>query len=348
MAKKTSLKELAAHLGMSQTTVSRGLSDYPEVKQATKERIRQAAIALNYAPSSSAQKLAMGRSFTIGHIIGLSDHRTLNPFYVDFIAGAGETYAAHGYDMLLSMTTKDKELEAYRNLTNAHKVDGFILSEPVPNDSRITLLQELNVPFIVHGRAHDSGEAQTPYPWLDVNNRRGFEEATSYLLGLGHRDIALLNGPEIFNFAIQRRRGFHDAMASYHAPITPSWMISAEMSEQTGFAIASRLLENDKIPTAIICSSVLVAIGIQRAANQKGLKIGQDLSVLCWDDCLSGFHSPDRAPQFTAMQSSIFAAGAQIADMLIQQIKFPSTQDKTKLLEAQLVIGHSTSEGPHI
>ena len=348
MAKKTSLKELAAHLGMSQTTVSRGLSDYPEVKQATKERIRQAAIALNYAPSSSAQKLAMGRSFTIGHIIGLSDHRTLNPFYVDFIAGAGETYAAHGYDMLLSMTTKDKELEAYRNLTNAHKVDGFILSEPVPNDSRITLLQELNVPFIVHGRAHDSGEAQTPYSWLDVNNRRGFKEATSYLLGLGHRDIALLNGPEIFNFAIQRRRGFHDAMASYHAPITPSWMISAEMSEQTGFAIASRLLENDKIPTAIICSSVLVAIGIQRAANQKGLKIGQNLSVLWWDDCLSGFHSPDRAPQFTAMQSSIFAAGAQIADMLIQQIKFPSTQDKTKLLEAQLVIGHSTSEGPHI
>lgn len=346
MTKKTSLKDLAAYLGMSQTTVSRGLSDYPEVKQATKERIRQAAIALNYAPSSSAQKLAMGRSFTIGHIIALSDHRTLSPFYADFIAGAGETYAAHGYDMLLSMVTKDKELEAYRNLTNAHKVDGFILSEPVPDDARITLLQELNVPFIVHGRAHASGEAETPYPWLDVNNRRGFEEATTYLLELGHRDIALLNGPEIFNFALQRRRGFHDAMAAYRATTTPAWMISADMSEQTGFAIASRLLENEKIPTAIICSSVLVAIGIQRAANQKGLKIGRDLSVLCWDDCLSGFHSPDRAPQFTAMQSSIFLAGAEIADMLIQQIKFPSAQNKTKLIEAKLVVGQSTNNRP--
>lgn len=340
--KKTSLKDLANYLGLSQTTVSRGLSNYPEVTQTTKARIIEAAAKLNYAPSSSAQKLAMGKSFTIGHIIALTDHLTLNPFYADFIAGAGETYAEHGYDMLLSMATKDKELETYRNLTNAQKVDGFILSEPVPHDPRIRLLQELNMPFIVHGRAHANIEETKHYSWLDVNNVKGFTEATQHLLSQGHRDIALINGPETFQFAIQRRRGFEDAMQSAGAAIRQSWMIATDMSEQSGFEAAQKLLQAPQKPTAIICASVLMAMGIQRAANGLGLQLGHDLSLICWDDCLSGFHNSEVVPQFTAMQSSIFMAGAQTAEMLIAQIRDPAKAVRHKLLRARLTQGLST------
>lgn len=341
--KKTSLKDLALHLGLSQTTVSRGLADYPEVTAATKKRIKDAAALLNYAPSSSAQKLAMGRSFTIGHIVGLSDHITINPLYADFIAGAGETYATHGYDMLLSMASKDKELETYRNLTNAQKVDGFILSEPVPNDPRIDLLQKLKVPFVVHGRAHEGADDALPYAWLDVNNKQGFLQATRYLLSLGHRDIALINGIESFNFALQRRRGFEAAMAEANTPISREWMIATDMSEQAGFETATALLVRKNRPSAIICSSFLAALGIQRAAGQRGLKLGRDISVICWDDCLSGFHEATKEPLFTAMQSSIFSAGSMIAEMLIEQIAQQTPLIKTNLLEAKLVVGQSTS-----
>ena len=342
--KKTSLKDLAHYLGLSQTTVSRGLAGYPEVTNATKKRIQDAATLLNYAPSSSAQKLAMGRSFTIGHIVALSDHITVNPLYADFIAGAGETYAAHGYDMLLSMVSKDKELDTYRNLTNAHKVDGFILSEPVPHDPRIDLLQQLKVPFVVHGRAHEGSEDPAPYAWLDVNNKQGFWRATRHLLSLGHRDIALINGRESFNFAIQRRRGFEAAMTETGTPINHAWMIATDMSEQAGFESATSLLSSKNTPTAIICSSFLVALGIQRAAGQKGLKLGRDISVVCWDDCLSGFHETAKEPLFTAMQSSIFSAGAMIAEMVIEQIAQPAPLIKTKLLEAELVKGASCAD----
>lgn len=345
--KKTSLKDLAHYLGLSQTTVSRGLAGYPEVTDATKRRIKDAATLLNYAPSSSAQKLAMGRSFTIGHIVALSDHITINPLYADFIAGAGETYAAHGYDMLLSMVSKDKELDTYRNLTNAHKVDGFILSEPVPNDPRIDLLQKLKVPFVVHGRAHEDTEDTgdpAPYAWLDVNNKQGFWRATRHLLSLGHRDIALINGRENFNFAIQRRRGFEAAMTETSTPINHAWMIATDMSEQAGFESATSLLGSENTPTAIICSSFLAALGIQRAAAQKGLKLGRDISVVCWDDCLSGFYEAAKEPLFTAMQSSIFSAGAMIAEMVIEQIAQPAPLIKTKLLEAELVKGASCAD----
>ncbi len=345
--KKTSLKDLAKHLGLSQTTVSRGLSNYPEVTETTKALIRAAAAELNYAPSSSAQKLAMGRSFTIGHIVTLSQHMTINPVYADFIAGAGETYAAHGYDMLLSMASKDQELATYRNLTNAQKVDGFILSEPVPGDARIALLQELGIPFLVHGRAHSHAEDTKHYAWLDVDNRQGVYDGTSHLIAQGHHDIAFLNGPESLHFALERRRGFEKALQEASLTPHPSWLVSADMTEQQGYEHATRLLSEAKQPTAIICSSVLMALGIQRAATAKGLSLGRDLSVLCWDDCLSGFHDSAQIPQFTAMQSSIFEAGAMIAELLISKIISPQSATPQTLLKAPLVEGKSTGPGPY-
>ena len=347
MMKKTSLKELAEYLGLSQTTVSRGLADYPEVTNRTKERIREAARKLNYAPSSTAQKLVHGKSLTIGHVIRLSAHMTLNPFYADFIAGAGEVYSKSGYDMLISMATPDQELQTYRDLANSQKVDGFILSEPVPDDPRIDLLLELQIPFALHGRSHAQNKPAKSYNWLDVNNKGGFEIATSYLLAQGHRDIALVNGLETFDFAIRRKAAFLETMKSHRAPIRSEWLISGDLSEHAGFEAACRLFFHEKSPTAILCSSVFLAMGIQRALSDRGKILGKDVSLICWDDCLSGFHKSTSTPQFTSMQSSIYAAGAGIATLLLDKI---DTQDKsisTQLLEAELVLGQSTGTGPY-
>ena len=345
--KKTSLKDLATYLGMSQTTVSRGLSGYPEVAEATKAKIRDAASELNYAPSSSAKKLSIGKALTIGHIIPLSEHMTLNPFYADFIAGAGETYAQSGYDMLISMVGSDQELQAYRELTNSQKVDGFVLSEPVSNDPRITLLQKLNVPFVLHGRSFDKNNVHGNYNWLDVNNQQGFELATRYLLELGHRDIGLINGLETFDFAHRRRLGFEAAMTAFNAPIHDNWLFNIDMTEYNGFEVARKLLDQPHYPTAIICSSVLLAMGLQRAMSLNGQVLGRDISLICWDDCLSAFDAKTDPPQFTAMRSSIFEAGALVAEMLLSQINDPSQHVRSHVLEAELVVGQSTDIGPH-
>ena len=346
MNKKTSLKELAEYLGLSQTTVSRGLANYPEVKEGTKTRIREAAKALNYAPSSTAQKLVHGKSLTIGHVIRLSDHMTLNPFYADFIAGAGETYSQAGYDMLISMVAPEKEMQTYRDLANSQKVDGFILSEPLPDDPRIALLLGLNIPFALHGRSHATAKPAPIYNWLDVNNKSGFEIATAYLLDQGHRDIAFVNGLEIFDFAQRRKEGFTQTMQKYNAPIRSEWLYSGDMSEHAGFEVAQTLLSQKTTPTAILCSSVLQAMGIQRALQQHNRILGKDVSLICWDDCLSGFHKSTGLPQFTSMQSSIYEAGAKIAQLLLDKIKSPDRAVSTYLLEAQLVIGQSTGKGP--
>ena len=98
------LKELASKLGLSPTTVSRALNGYPEVNEATRERVMAAAKRHNYHPNTRAIRLATGRAMAVGHVIPVATrHEIVNPVFADFIAGAGETYSRNDYDMVLSV-----------------------------------------------------------------------------------------------------------------------------------------------------------------------------------------------------------------------------------------------------
>ena len=170
-----------------------------------------AAKAANYAPNSRARRLATGRAMTIGHVIPLTGKAEMvNPIFADFLIGAGEVYAAEGYDLLLSMVPEAETEAAFRQLAANGSVDGVMVQAPQENDPRIALLAELGLPFLVHGR---TGDAQG-YNWLDIANLRAFRRATDFLLDLGHRRIALINGQETFDFARRRRRGFEEALAA--------------------------------------------------------------------------------------------------------------------------------------
>ena len=102
------LKELAKALSLSPTTVSRALNGYPEVSEATRQRVMAAAEKMNYRPSARARSLALGRTMSIAHIIPLSTrHEMVNPIFTDFIAGASEVYHAAGYSMVLSLASPE-------------------------------------------------------------------------------------------------------------------------------------------------------------------------------------------------------------------------------------------------
>jgi len=105
------LRDLSDLLGLSQTTVSRALNGYPEVKEATRKRVQDAAAAHNYRPNTRAKSLATGRTMSIGHVIPLSNsHEMVNCVFSDFIAGAGEAYAKRGYDMRVSVVDDENDL----------------------------------------------------------------------------------------------------------------------------------------------------------------------------------------------------------------------------------------------
>jgi len=338
------LKQLSEHLKLSQTTVSRALNGYPEVSESTRSRVLQAAQDLNYRPNTRAKGLATGRALAIGHVIPVStQHEMVNPVFGDFIAGAGESYAKAGYDMILSLVADQDEVHVYHDIRARGTVDGIIVHGPMTNDVRIDLLNRIGLPFVVHGRSTD---VNLPYSWIDVNNRGAFERGTQFLIDLGHRRIALLNGLEHMDFAFRRRKGYENTLKNNGINVDPDVMRSDEMTEVYGYRATRELLRHKSPPTAIMCSSIITAIGVRRAIEETGLTVARDVSILTFDDALSYLENGDDVPIFTALRSSVRYAGSEAANMLLSLISVPSKAPQTRLLEADLIIGRSTGPAP--
>lgn len=342
------LRQLSEHLGVSQTTVSRALNGFPEVSEKTRQRVEQAARELNYRPSTSASMLATGRSRVIGHVVPIGDHAMINPHFSDFLAGASHTYSENDYDMLLRLSPTDGEEAVYREFAANGRVDGVVVHGPGVDEPRIGLLDELGIPFVVHGRSEN---AVVDYNWMDVNNRRAFHRATRFLLDLGHRRIALVNGLETMNFAHRRRAGYVEALQEAGIAIDATIMTSADLDEPYGYEATLGVLSGPNAPTAIVYASVLSAMGGMRAVSERGLVVGQDVSLVTFDDQLSflepHYDVPRRdVPLLTAMRSSLFLAGRKVASMLIDRIENPQVEPHHELWEAELVVGRSTGPVP--
>ncbi|MEL6952094.1 MAG: LacI family DNA-binding transcriptional regulator [Pseudomonadota bacterium] len=349
------LRQLAASLRLSQTTVSRALNGYPEVGAATRRRVLEAARAANYQPNARARRLATGRAMTVGHVISIRQQsEMINPIFADFITGAGEVYAREGYDLVLSIVPEADEAKTFRTWAAQGSVDGVMLQAPQRQDDRIALLSELGIPFLVHGRSETGRgpDGRRDYAWLDVANADGFQAATGHLLGLGHRRIALVNGPETLDFAARRRRGFERAFEAAGLSADPTLMFQDVMTENYGYRVAVEALDKngktDGPPSAFLTASIMSALGVQRAVIERGLTLGRDVSLVTYDDELSYLQNQPgpggglRA--FSAVRSSVRAAGRRCAELLLEQIATPTAEKPQELWTPQFVSG--VSSGP--
>lgn len=332
------LKELAEHLSLSPTTVSRALNGYPEVNERTRQRVTDAAQRLQYQPSQSARRLATGRSHAIGHVIPRSQQTLMGPHFADIMSGASDRSSRASYESLLSVVEDENEEAFYREMIASKRVDGIVLHGPRVRDTRIALLTELAVPFVVHGRS----DVSTPYAWLDVNNRRALQRATEFLLDLGHQSIGFLNGTEHMFYAARRRLGFEAAFTERGLTADPNLMFSDELSESYGFEQSMELLQRKPSPSALVISGILPAYGALRAVTHLGLKVPDDLSIITYDDQLSYLPNSGDIPLFTAVRSSIRDAGSRVIELLVQCIERRSDSLPNELWEAELVVGRST------
>ncbi len=341
------LKELSARLGLSQTTVSRALNGYPEVSKTTRERVAQAADRYGYRPNPRAKGLAVGRAFAIGQVIR-SDGPTemVNPIFGDFIAGAGAVYSKAGFELILSVISDGNEAAAYRGLKTRGAVDGVVVNSPLVSDPRFPLLQDIGLPFVVHGQTLGP---VPDYDWVDIDNYAAFKTATRHLTDLGHRRIGLINGFESMTFAHLRRAGYEDSLRAVGVAADPAIMVSGEMTEDQGYHAAHDMLAMAKAPTAFVVSSIISAYGVRRAIETLGLVMGRDVSVVIHDDMLSYLKNgtSDR-PIFTATRSSVRDAGRDVAEMLIRRIRNPSLPPQHLLLPVDLVQGRSSGPPPDV
>lgn len=334
------LREFSKRIGLSQTTVSRAMNGHPEVKEETRKRVFEAAERMNYAPNTRARAMATGRTMAVGHIVPLSSNADMvNPIFSEFLAGAGESCIREGYDIVLNFADHLKLEQAYRGFVAKAGVDGLIVHDPVVDDGRIETLNALGIPYVMHGRSHRS---ELAYSWVDVNNKRAFERGANFLLDLGHRRIGLINGRADADFAVRRQMGYETALMAAGIAPDQDLVRCGPMTEASGYTAACGLLAMAEPPTAFLVSSVFAAYGARRAAAERGLILGRDLSVVIFDDDIGHLANGGDEPMFTALRSSVREAGRRASDMLFRLIADPGCGPLTDILEAEMIVGSST------
>jgi len=332
------LKELSQILNLSQTTVSRALNGYPEVNEATRQRVMDAARQHGYQPNAAARRLATGKANAIGCVVPAEG---MTPQFMEFLAGVNEQAGQTGLDIVLAATGDASEETAYRRLASHGQVDGVFLFSPHRNDPRIDLLGELDLPFIVYGGQQDEG---AHFAHLAINGEDAFRNAARLLLQLGHKRIALLNGPKQAADSLHRENGVRAAMKSSNADLNRNMTLNGDLTEHFGYEAARRLLESDAPPSGMLCASLFAAMGAQRAAAERGLEIGTHISLIAQDDGFTYLNPETFTVPLTTIRAPLRKAGRRIAERLSARVKGIEKDAKGEVWPAELVL--RASVGP--
>ncbi|HQZ13835.1 MAG TPA: LacI family DNA-binding transcriptional regulator [Devosia sp.] len=309
--RNVTIKDLAAELGLSITTISRALNGYSDVGEKTRKRVAEAAGKMGYRPNRNAQRLVTRRTHNIAWVQSDNDRKFVDPHFVEVMAGVLRGARAGNYDIVLSGDTPDRELAIYDRYVNDNSVDGFIVDLPREDDPRISYLLDMQRPFVVHGREARSAR----YGWVDVDNYGNFYSLTRLLIANGHRHIAFINGDEHFTYALHRRHGVRDALADSGLSADSITVLNAvHPMGNAGFKLTTLALDDRRI-SAIIYSSTLMAVEGNGAIQRAGRKV----EVATMDDELHYLDLSPFADQFSFVRSSLREAGAALVAELFRQ-----------------------------
>lgn len=333
--KQARSRDVAKLAGVSRTTVSFVLNDVPGVKitEETRQRVLEAARQLNYYPTAAARSLASGKTHRIGLILGEGQKRlSADAFLPTFLQGVTASVHQRGYLLVLQMAEDVPSHEAYVRLIREQQVDGLILSGPRLDDPLLTELAEDRFPLILHGRLDECD-----FPCVDVDNKAGGYQATTHLIGLGHRRIGFVsNAPLSYSGAQDRFAGYKQALAEHDIDLDDSLVRTAAFLPQTGRKAMAELLRQPQPPTAVFTASDVVAMGTMSAIQTAGLKIPDDVAVVGFDDIFLAAHVE---PPLTTIRVPAYGLGWTAAEILISLIEGDEVSSVT--LETELVIRDS-------
>ncbi len=334
------LKDLAAKLDLSITTVSRALAGYSDVAEATRQRVLQAAEEMGYIPDATARRLQKGRTDTIGFVIPTQGPRFSDPFFSELLAGIGNEAARHSFDLLVSTRPPDsrQEQDAYRRVAEGRLVDGLLVVRTRVKDARIIYLSELGFPFVAFGRS----DLDVEFCHVDENGFGGMNLVGQHLIDLGHRRLAYISAPDNLMFCSDRRSGLEAALERNGLSVPSEYVMVGDLTQHGGFQAMEKLLELSTHPTAVIACNDLMALGAISAAQKRGLLVGRDIAVTGFDDIPLAEHSH---PPLTTVRQPIYDIGRRICDMLIQLIQGEELAERHVLLQPQLVIRESCGAG---
>ncbi len=332
------IDDVARHVGVAKGTVSRVLNNYTDISEDTRVRILKAVKDLGYQPSATARNLKRGRQDTLGIVIPVGHGSGADPFLAEFIDGIARALDELGLDLLVTTAHSPVHMiQTLERLIARRKVDGFILTRTEVEDPRIAYLKERSFPFVAHGR---TGQP-TGYAWFDIDNEATFADGVRHIYSMGHERIGFVGGSLELNFARQRLHGYRQGLEALGVPHDPELETIQDISERGGFAGASALLSRSSPPTALLCVTDALAIGVVQFCREHGLEVGADVTVIGYDGLPFGEHLE---PPLTTFSQSAQEAGGRVARKLIDVLDGKDPGQLQELAKADLI--RRASDGP--
>lgn len=274
--KKATIKDVAALAGVSFATVSRALSDRPEIRPETKAKVLAACEQLGYVRDIAARSLTGQATYTLGLIVP----DISNPYHSGMATEIIHTAAKHGYRVLLSnsMRKLEQELQAIDSFA-ARQIDGILISAISP-ESQLQHAEILgDIPCVYLGANHTE-----LCNYVMSDNEKGAYEATRYLISLGHRDILFLGGRENSRSRSMRIHGYQRALeeAGLTGRMIPA-PANVALLRQWSYECALEVLKGP-LPDAIFAFSDVTALKVLEAAEECGIRIPEDVSLMGYDN----------------------------------------------------------------
>ena len=327
------IKDIARDVGVSPSTVSRALSGSPLISDETGKRVRMAAQRLGYERNELARALVKGSSEAIGLIIP----DITNTFFADIARGVGEVADAAGYGVILCNTNGSIDREAsYIRLLRRKQVDGLILATATLNDPSTRSLSQTETPFILVSRICQ--DVDTSYVIGD--DRAGARLAVEHLIGLGHRSIGFIGGPANVQSSRDRRATYRKVLRQHGLSADAAWVCYADFTQTAGREAGRRMLSLENRPTAIFAANDVTALGVLEAADELGLSIPEDLSLVGYDDI--SYASLPRI-QLTTVAQPTFEMGRLATEWLLSVLSSGDTIPLYRVLEPHLVVRSTTT-----
>jgi len=326
------IKDVAERAGVSPVTVSRVINNTANVSAATREKVELAIQELGYVPSVMARSLRSKRTRTLALMV--SD--VTNPFWTTVARGVEDTAQSRDYSVFLYNTDENPvKQQRYLDVVVAQRADGVIIAPYDSDAQNLAQLRQRNIPTVIIDRRIEGWDVDS----VRGDSLSGAKALVQHLISLGHECIAMISGPANTSTAEDRVAGYCMALAEAGIPLDNRLIMRGEYRTLSGEKLTQRVLDEGLNPTAIFAANNALAMGAIQALGERGLRIPQDIALVCFDD----LPNVSRLfPFLTVVVQPVYDMGVNAAQLLLSRLDSEgSLQPRHIVLPTRLIVRHS-------
>lgn len=339
----STIRDVANRAGVHPSTVSRVFSGKSQISDPTRVRVIAAADELGFQPNAIARSLSMQRTHTIAVVVPHAfDGYFQDSYFPEVMRGLLQVAHKHGYRILVGGSNgRADEITQLFDIVGSRQADGIVVLSNRLDVDIIGALNNQSIPFVLVGRPVTEYQ---DVAWVDAGDAFYTRQVIEHLLDLGHRRIAFVGGDPDVLVTDERLHGYTNAMNAAGIDPLPEWIDFGFFVEDGGYQAVQRMIKlGDQTPTAYYAANDLMAIGILRALNERGIKVPADVSIVGTNASLLTAHSH---PPLTSLHVPYAEMTARAASILLRSIQAGATPTEQHELDCQIIFRESTGPAP--